>query len=143
MKSLREKFHDKWIPEPNSGCWIWTSPWRRTGYGYLQINRKNGKKKLLAHRVSYELYRGTIPNGMTVDHLCRTRCCVNPSHMEIVTSKENTLRGNNPAAQNARKTHCLLGHLLSGENLYTFPRSGYRQCRECTRISHQKNKRCV
>jgi len=66
---------------------------------------------------------------MTVDHLCRNTCCINPDHMEIVTLAENILRGNCPSAINSRKTHCKRGHKLSGNNLLIF--SGKRQCRIC------------
>ena len=126
-KSFLDRFNEKWIPEPNSGCWLWIGCWSR---GYGQIG--NNDKVVSAHRTAYELFRGQIPKDLTIDHLCRTRSCVNPSHMEIVSRGENVLRGNGIAAKNARKTHCPKGHPLSGENLRFRKTGGYgRRCRKC------------
>ena len=86
--------------------------------------------------VSYELHVGPIPKGLTVDHTCRNRRCVNPNHMEIVTQKENNARGNSPSAINARKTHCKRGHPFSGDNLYVDPGRQSRHCRACKAMLH-------
>ena len=125
-------FEDKFLRyvdmEPNSGCWIWngTLSW---GYGYYAVNRRTTR----AHRVSYKLFRGPIPSGLVLDHLCRVRCCVNPFHLEIVTQKENSLRGFGIGALNSRKDYCLHGHSFSGDNLY-IDSNGFRCCRECGRL---------
>lgn len=109
-------------------CWNWIRPRPRDGYGAILWH---GEPKL-AHRVSYEIAHGAIPDGMTIDHLCRNRGCVNPEHLEPVSNRENVLRGRGPTAVNSRKTHCVNGHPLSGDNLR--PRSdGGRRCRECQR----------
>ena len=79
----------------------------------------------LAHRVAYELQVGPIPVGLQLDHLCRVRSCVNPAHLEPVTSAENTRRG-----LRAMKTHCPQGHPYAGENLLIRP-TGQRRCRTC------------
>lgn len=85
-----------------------------------------------AHRVAYMLFRGAIPEGKQLDHLCRTRHCVNPDHLEAVTVKENLLRGESWSGVNHRKTHCKQGHEFSVEN--TAIRSGGgRTCRTCKR----------
>ena len=102
------RFEAKYIPEPNSGCWIWLGAMVPGGYGWFW----DGKKHRRVHRYSYEHYRGSIPVGLTIDHLCRVRCCVNPWHLESVTHRENVLRGNTVAAENAKKTHCRNGHEL-------------------------------
>jgi hypothetical protein len=121
----------KYIPEPNSGCWIWTAALNRSGYGQFRLTGQRGTSS--AHRVVYEAERGPIPNGMTLDHLCRNRCCVNPDHLEPVTHRENVLRSPLTLASiNAGKTHCQHGHEFTAENTYTRPRG--RMCRECHRL---------
>lgn len=71
--------------EPNSGCWLWDGADNGSGYGKFR-----GR---YAHRVSFEMHKGPIPQGMHLDHLCRVPCCVNPSHLEPVTNAENARRG--------------------------------------------------
>jgi hypothetical protein len=129
------------VPEyaPHLGpCWVWIPTKIDDGYGVFRINNKY----IGAHRASYELMIGPIPEGLELDHLCRVRRCVNPSHLEPVTHKENTLRGEGPSAVHARKTHCIHGHELAGENLYLSPK-GTRYCRTCKEMSRDKwrNKR--
>ncbi len=86
----------------DTGCWLWTGPLTRKGYGRFKV----ADKPIQAHRWAYAYLRGPIPEGLTIDHLCRMRHCVNPRHMEVVTSRENTLRGFGVAAQYARRAHC-------------------------------------
>jgi hypothetical protein len=103
-------------------CIEWTGARDQDGYGRVNFQGKwRG-----AHRVAYERARGPIPEGLVIDHLCRNRACINPSHMECVTSAENTRRG-----REATKTACIAGHPLFGSNL--FIESGRRRCRECCR----------
>jgi hypothetical protein len=71
------------------GCWHWTGEKNRNGYGRVRI----GKRRIVAHRVMYVLTLGRIPDDLVLDHLCRNRDCVNPLHLEPVTVRENTLRG--------------------------------------------------
>ena len=120
-------------------CWIWIGRRSRNGYGLINID---GRSKF-AHRVSYELRRGSIPPGLVIDHLCRTRHCVNPWHMECVTGAENVRRGlPSPlaglvrGAQQRAKTHCPAGHPYSADNTYYRPGTssrpkGGRHCRIC------------
>ncbi len=121
--SISERFFS--FVEKTTTCWLWKGALCWDGYAQFRLYGKFPK----AHRVSYELLVGNIPEGMTLDHLCRVRHCVNPSHLEVVTLRENLLRGNAVSAINARKRECIRGHSLSGENLVTVV--GKRQCRKC------------
>ncbi len=118
-------------------CWLWTASINPEGYGKFWVA---GKGRLRAHRVAYELVVGPIPEGLQIDHLCRVRHCVNPSHLEPVTHRENLLRGIGIPAVNAKKTHCLRGHPFSGDNLYIEPKGG-RRCRECRRAVDRRRPR--
>ncbi len=124
---------------PFSSCWYWTGAMDGSGYGHLQV--RSAKRMVGAHRASYEATIGPIPAGHDIDHLCRTRCCVNPAHLEPVTRKENLERAgiieaiNAIARRRGAQTHCKRGHPLSGDNLYLYPSGGGRVCRACRRKS--------
>lgn len=111
------------------GCWLWTG--RDNGHGYGTLGVKVGDKwgVVYVHRLSYELHKGQIPEGLQIDHICNTRNCVNPEHLRVVTARENTLRSNSVSAIAARKTHCRHGHPFSGDNLRIT--SGKRRCYTC------------
>ncbi|MGW3428005.1 hypothetical protein ACWDHW_08610 [Streptomyces melanosporofaciens] len=133
-----------------TGCWIWQMAVDRDGYGVCQA-----KKRDSTHRVSYMAFIGPIATGLTIDHTCHTsdrscpggrgcphRRCVNPDHLEAVTSGENTLRGRSVWAENARKSHCHRGHEFTPEN--TYQRHDGRACRACIRLAtanYRKKKR--
>jgi hypothetical protein len=126
-----DKMGEWYVPEPNTGCWLWLKGVQTSGYGQVALERKKHPRLRVAHRVSYELLRGPIPGGLTLDHLCRVRSCVNPDHLEPVTNRVNALRGNGAPARHARQTHCLNGHPLTPENIYPWP--GERICVICER----------
>lgn len=89
---------------------------------------------MAAHRVSVFMSGREIPEGMCVDHICRVRTCVNPDHLRVVTHRQNTIDfGTGPAAINARKTHCVHGHPLFGENVKWRKQGKYRECYVCAR----------
>jgi hypothetical protein len=114
--------------EKTDSCWLWTAGLFTAGYGLFW----DGERTVGAHRFSYELLVGVIPDGMVLDHLCRVHSCVNPSHLEPVTHRENILRGDGIPARRARQTHCLNGHELVGENIYRVStRPNVRHCRAC------------
>lgn len=123
-----------------SACWEWVGCLTKGGYASIYYDHPERNKKLNnygGHRMSYELFVGQIPPTFEVDHLCRVRHCVNPAHLEAVTRQENNRRSTSFTAVNAAKTHCLRGHLLTGDNL--IERLGVkgkpmRNCRECQRI---------
>jgi len=136
---LPPRFEEKFIPEPNSGCWLWLSTIGSCGYGEYWRGAKSGPgpKFVRAHRYAYECLRGPIPDGLVVDHLCKTRCCVNPDHMELVTAVENTKRGRSGWNMRA-KTHCPHGHPYEGDNLRII--NGRRTCRIC---NNAKQRACT
>lgn len=114
-----------------TGCWNWTGNTHpKSQYGRFWVSRHTDR---LAHRLAYEWSGQDIPEGLVIDHLCRNRICVNPSHMQPVTLVENVMRGESVWAVNARKTHCLRGHEFTAENTWISKRNE-RHCRECTRI---------
>lgn len=129
LELIPERVLSKFEVRP-SGCWEWTGAVTWSGYGQI----KSGAKIVYAHRHMYELLVGPIPDGLQIDHLCRNRVCVNPSHLEPVTNRENTIRGEGPTAKNSRKTHCKRGHELSGSNVYTKLSQPGRECKACRAI---------
>lgn len=126
-----------WAKVDKAGdCWPWRGSVGTHGYGQHMINTKNRR----AHRVAYELVFGPIPSGLTLDHLCRNKRCVNPAHLEPVTVQENIRRSDCPSALNARKTHCKRGHEFTPATTYITP-AGSRQCRKCQAVRDAKRSR--
>jgi len=125
-KTIEQRFWEK--VDKTSSCWNWTAYKNKDGYGRFGVKSSS---PIAAHRFSYELHKGKIPKGLTIDHLCRNRKCVNPDHLEIVTQRENTLRGNGVGVINARKTHCKRGHEYTPENTLIRNDNGGRRCRIC------------
>jgi hypothetical protein len=119
----RERFFQS--VHKTNGCWLWTGP---VAYGYGSFTLAG--RTFRAHRVSYILAGRDLPVGLVVDHLCREKQCVNPAHLEAVTSGENTRRGH------SYPSHCKRGHELSGENVRMVGKQ--RKCRLCQRIRTAK-----
>ncbi len=124
------------LVEKTDGCWLWKGWTGEYGYGRFELTRKIS---IQAHRFAYLSLVGPVTDGLTLDHLCRNRACVNPAHMEQVTGKENTLRGFGVTATNARKTHCSKGHPFTPDNL-TYRRKNRPTERECL-TCYRKHKR--
>lgn len=114
-------------------CWLWTGALSPNGYGTFGSGGS-------AHRIIYELLKDPIPIGLQLDHLCRTRHCVNPDHLQPITVRENILRGEGFAAINARKTHCVRGHEFTQDNTYINPTNKQRGCRLCFRVKYRTYK---
>lgn len=138
-----ERFLDRMEVLPD-GCWLWVGPLTKKGYGTFHVG---DGRYMSAHRRSFQLFYGSIPEGMSVDHTChnsdpeclggttcRHRKCVNPYHLEAVPAVENTMRGKSRTAENARKEVCVRGHdLTDPANSYGY--NGRRQCKLCARLA--------
>ncbi len=109
IEPVRERLARFSIPEPNSGCVLWLGDTNK-GYGVLW----DGKKRLYAHRLAYEVAIGPIPDGLDVDHLCSTTACLNPEHLDPVTRSENSRRR---WVRYRAKGICKNGHLRTEGNL--------------------------
>lgn len=133
------RFSEKYVPEPNSGCWLWTGG-VRDGYGVMSLRGRHEN----AHRVAYRHFVGPISEGMVVDHLCRVRCCVNPAHLEPVTQQKNVRRGETglnlmeQAEAIRTASHCQNGHEYTPDNTY-FRKSGTRRCKTCTLEANRRS----
>ena len=123
--------------DAESDCWLWTGALQREGYGHVRLTRE--RRTVRAHRAVWEVLVGPIAEGLTLDHLCRVRRCVNPDHLEPVTLAENVARGSRRAGL-PRQTKCRrAGHPLTPENLA--PSHGKRGiCRAC---KNEANRRYV
>jgi HNH endonuclease len=120
--SAAERFWTK--VEKTETCWLWLASTDRDGYGRFG--------RTLAHRMAYELTVGPIPRELQIDHVCRVKRCVRPSHLEPVTSQENRRRFT------VLITHCPRGHPYDEEN--TYRHRGYRFCRACNRAAVRRYK---
>lgn len=128
VDGLAEKFWPK-VALGDGGCLVWIAGKTSKGYG----NFRNGSGWIQAHEVAWLLAGRTIPAGKELDHTCRNRACVSLDHLELVTSRENTLCGEGITSQNFWKDECDQGHPFTKKNTYVAPQSGQRKCRMCMR----------
>lgn len=135
--TLQERLEAK-IERLDSGCWKWTGSIQHGGYGMIW-GGPTQRRLVLAHRASYEVYRGPIPAGLTLDHLCRNRWCVNPDHLEPVTMKENAYRGRSPGILAHLQGVCQRGHEMTPENTYhSHVHPGRRICKTCVLAARER-----
>lgn len=123
---------ESYFDKTGSGCWLWTGGRQISGYGHFTLEFR---KQFRAHRFSYELYIGKIPKHLEIDHLCKTRPCVNPKHLEPVTHKQNQERG-----YWASRKECYNGHLYTDNNIH-YAKDGSRRCRKCSYVWTMKSYR--
>ena len=120
-------------PAADSDCWIWTGGKVR-GYGYFALSHR---KSVRAHKFLWELANGPVQEGMHLHHVCENKACVNFTHLQVKTARENTLLdSDNLATINALKIRCHRGHEFTPENTYTY--KGMRHCRKCNMINWYK-----
>ncbi len=126
--SLQDRLMMNIVVSPETACWLWTGCGDKKGYGRTSVRDKPG----LAHRISYEVFVGVIPENLEIDHLCSNRRCINPNHLEPVSRQEN-IRRSEAGSFNRKKTHCPKGHPYSTDNLRTQKIGLYtgRFCRAC------------
>lgn len=131
-RHIKERFIKKTFPKIN-GCVLWVGSKSGSGYGQMQF----GKRKEMAHRISYQLFVGPIPKGMSIDHICQVKLCVNYLHLQPMLLRDNILLGSK-----AQNTNCPHGHPFEGRNLIWNKTS--RMCRICKqekdRASYQRRR---
>ena len=126
--------------EPDE-CWRWIASITTHGYGQFSCSDGTVRRPVGAHRLAYAMLVAPIPKGMFIDHLCRNRWCVNPTHMEVVTNKENIVRGmwGDESRRQSAKTECPQGHPYEGDNIYVIKsRPTARYCRTCNNSKHRR-----
>lgn len=132
------RFWQKVNKEAGGGCWLWTASVqeKRGGYGQFRV----GRRMLRAHKITYALLIGAVPEGLVLDHLCRVPRCVNPLHLEPVTHAENIRRGEAPSAIAVRTDRCVRGHAFTDTNTL-LKKDGRRECRSCANEGQRARRR--
>jgi hypothetical protein len=134
-EKFEKRFWSKILVGFDDDCWDWIASVGSHGYGQIRLHGV----PVLAHRVVYELVRGRIPEGKSLDHrVCRRKVCCNPYHTIICTRGENIRQSDHHVGKNLLKTHCPKGHPYDGDNLYVTSK-GHRQCNAC-RMIRNKNR---
>jgi len=131
-ESEQKRFWSK--VDKTDGCWFWKAATLQNGYGVFNLRGTIA----YAHRIAYLAAKGTISETLVVDHICRTRNCVNPNHMREITRGENVSIGRNALRE---KTHCVNGHPFSGHNMCRVGRRQYRACRICHQRRNEEYRR--
>jgi hypothetical protein len=149
---LEARIQRRLVEDPKTGCWRWQGAISDGGYGLVRVAGQNR----VVHRVMWILKNGPVPPATELDHTCHQRgacgrgvecphrSCANPAHLRPVTHQENSTLDEGAAANNARKTHCVRQHPLSGpdSNVYHTP-SGRRQCRPCKAVAKREREALI
>lgn len=142
-RKTEEEFYLARVIRRDDGCWSWTG--RKDGFGYGLVQLGRGEARTGAHRVSWRVHRGQIPDGLQVLHQCDNPECTRPDHLFLGTALDNMRdasakgRLSVPSKGWARtKTQCPQGHAYSAENTYTY--QGSRRCKECHRQAERQRK---
>ena len=121
---LRKRIWDSVMTIPHCGCWIWMGEDNNFGYGRLKVGYANGSiRAIQAHRIAYEVFKGPIPEGLEIDHLCCVKFCCNPDHLEAVTPAINTQRyyektyKDNLIGSKWKNGFCKNGHKMISKNI--------------------------
>lgn len=122
----------------DNDCWLWTGNRTHDGYGLFTWKIDGKSVGRGPHRLIYQQLAGPIPDGLTLDHLCRNRLCCNPKHLEPCGRGENARRGDT-GQWKRDKTHCPKGHPYEGRNLMVTKR-GHRQCRQCSYANNARGR---
>ena len=133
LEAAQKRFWEK-VTKTNK-CWNWNGSKNKHGYGMFVI----AGVRYLTHRLSYEFLKGEITNGLVIDHLCRNSGCVNPAHLEVVTTRVNVLRGIGLSAINIRKKVCIKGHPFTENNTKIRIRNSKQErvCITCRQAHHR------
>lgn len=121
--------------DKTDSCWLYTFSIRPDGYGSFSDSRI-GFGTVLAHRISYLLLVGEVPDDLVLDHQCHVRHCVNPDHLQVTTRSLNSRRN-----IHTFKTACPYGHAFSELNTYVHPVTGHRSCRTCRREAMRERRK--
>jgi hypothetical protein len=130
VSDVRVRFSKRFAVRPG-GCWEWTARVEPNGYAKFMVKEGGKWRSIWAHIVSYTIFRGEVPTGLQLDHICRNRSCVNPEHLRAVTQKVNILSSESPIAKIAARQTCANGHAYTEENTRMY--RGMRYCRTCKR----------
>lgn len=120
----------------DNGCWVWQLHIAPNGYGVMSVNGRS----MSAHRVAYKEFNGPLIKSLQIDHLCKNTSCVNPDHLEQVTSKENIHRSNAVYKQQMARTRCPKGHEYNDQNTYYSPTPHGGVSRSCKACASERTK---